>query len=154
MTDLSSVLTRETELVSRFILVLNHEQAALKSVKPDALAAINAEKFQLVEQLNQIGTERAQLADLTGAASDLEKMKAWLQQHPQEKKSAALWVKLLKLAREAKTLHDLNGKLLNMHLQQTTEAIAVLTQQHQAHSLYGSDGHPAMSTGSRIVDSA
>jgi flagella synthesis protein FlgN len=58
------------------------------------------------------------------------------------------------LAKEAKALHDLNGKLLNIHLQQTTEAIAVLTQQHQAHSLYGSDGQSAMSTGSRIVDSA
>ena len=154
MTDLTSVLTRETELVSRFILVLNQEQAALKSARPDALAAINAEKLQLVEQLNQIGNERAQLANLAGTASDLEKMKAWLQQHPQEKKSAALWVKLLRLAREAKTLHDLNGKLLNMHLQQTTDALAVLTHQHQTHSLYGSDGQSAMSTGSRIVDSA
>jgi flagella synthesis protein FlgN len=154
MTELTSVLTRETELVSRFILVLNQEQTALKSAKPDALATINAEKLQLVDQLNLIGNERAKLANLAGTASDLEKMKVWLQQHPQEKKSASLWVKLLKLAKEAKALHDLNGKLLNIHLQQTTEAIAVLTQQHQEHSLYGSDGQSAMSTGSRIVDSA
>ena len=92
---------------------------------------------------------------IPGASSTIRpQFEAWLQQHPQEKKSAALWVKLLKLAREAKTLHDLNGKLLNIHLQQTTDAIAVLTQQHQAHSLYGSDGQSAMSTGSRIVDSA
>lgn len=154
MTDLASLLTRETGLVSRFIVLLNQEQAALKSAKPDALGALNAEKLQLVTQLNQIGSERVQLAHLAGTASDPEKMQEWLQQHPQEKQSAALWVKLLKLAREAKTLHDLNGKLLNIHLQQATDAIAVLTQQHQTHSLYGSDGQSAMNTGSRIVDSA
>lgn len=154
MTSLVSLLTRETELVSRFILVLNREQAALKAVAPDALAEINAEKLQLVEQLNQLGGERAKIADLAGTASDIEKMKAWLQHNPQEKISAALWVKLLKLAKEAKALHDLNGKLLSIHLQHANDAIAVLTQQHQEHSLYGSNGQSAMSTGSRIVDSA
>jgi len=154
MTVLASLLTQETELVSRFVLVLNREQAALKAVVPDALAAINAEKLQLVEQLNLLGKERAKIANLAGTASDIEKMKAWLQHNPQEHKSAALWVKLLKLAKEAKALHDLNGKLLNIHLQHASEAVAVLTQQHKEHSLYGSNGQSSMSTGSRIVDSA
>jgi flagella synthesis protein FlgN len=155
MTALAALLTRETELVSQFISVLKHEQETLKLGKPDELAAINAEKMLLVEQLNQIGIERSALADMTGTGTDRTTMVAWLEKNPQEKKSAALWVKLLQLAQEAKELHQLNGKLISMHLQHTTDAIAVLTQQHREHSLlYGSDGQASAYTGSRIVDSA
>lgn len=154
MTLLAEILTREIKLVSRFILLLESEQVALKAAKPESLAAINQEKLLLVDQLNKIGAERLQLADLNGAASDRTKMKAWLEQHPQEKQSAALWVKLLKSAEEAKILHELNGKLISLHLEQTADAIAVLTQQRQEHSLYGSNGQAAPTTGSRIVDSA
>lgn len=154
MTALSRVLADETDLVSRFIVLLNQEQAALKAVTPDALAAINAEKLALVGRLNNIGAERARLADLSGTASDAEKMQRWLAQHPEEEKAASLWINLLTLAKEAKTLHELNGKLLSMHLQQTTDAIAAMTQQRQEHSLYGCNGQSSISTGSRIVDSA
>jgi flagella synthesis protein FlgN len=155
MTALAALLTRETELVSLFISLLKQEQDALKLGKPDTLAAINAEKMLLVEQLNQIGIERSALADMTGTGSDRATMLAWLKKNPHEQKSASLWVKLLKLAQEAKELHQLNGKLISMHLQHTTDAIAVLTQQHREHSLlYGSDGQASAYTGSRIVDSA
>lgn len=154
MTRLAEILTRETELVSRFILLLKKEQDALKSGKPDVLAEINQEKLALVDQLNQIGIERSQIADLSGTASDREKMKAWLGQHPQEKKSAVQWITLLNLAQEAKALHQMNGKLISLHLQQTADAITVLTQQRQSHALYGSDGQATPATGSRIVDSA
>jgi flagella synthesis protein FlgN len=155
MTALAALLTRETELVAQFVSVLKQEQDTLKLAKPDALAAINAEKIMLVEQLNRIGIERSALADMTGTGSDRATMLAWLERNPQEKKSASLWVKLLKLAQEAKELHQLNGKLISMHLQHTTDAIAVLTQQHREHSLlYGSDGQASAYTGSRIVDSA
>ena len=154
MTPLANLLKRETEAVSRFILILNSEQEALKSGTPDLLAEINSKKLLLVDQLNQLGAERAQLADLAGTATDRTKMAAWLQQHPQEKQSASLWVKLLKLAQEAKALHELNGQLISLHLQRTTDAISVLTQQHKEHSLYGSKGQSSATTGSRIVDSA
>lgn len=154
MTRLAEILTREADLVSRFILLLEREQDALKAAKPESLEEINQEKLALVEQLNAIGVERSKLADLNGTASDQSKMKAWLEQHPQEKDSASLWIKLLKLAQEAKALHELNGKLISQHLQHTADAIAVLTQHRQEHSLYGSDGQAAPATGSRIVDSA
>lgn len=154
MTPLAGVLTRETELVSRFILILKQEQEALKSGKPEALAEINGEKINLVDQLNQLGANRSQLTGLPGAPSDQTSMTAWLAQHPQEKKSAALWHALIDLAREAKELHELNGQLIGIHLKQTSAALAVLTQRQQEHTLYGSNGQSSLFTGSRIVDSA
>jgi flagellar biosynthesis/type III secretory pathway chaperone len=41
-----------------------------------------------------------------------------------------------------------------MHLQQTSEALVILTRQAEQHTLYGSNGQAAQVSGSRIVDSA
>ncbi len=154
MTPLAKILMRETGLVSRFVSLLDKEQDVLIAGNPDALNEINLEKLALVSQLNQIGSERSQITDLTGTASDRERMRVWLGEHPQEKDSAVLWIKLLSLAQEAKIRHELNGKLIGIHLQQTTDAIAALTQHRQNQALYGSNGQTAPATGSRIVDSA
>ena len=59
MTPLAGVLAREIDLVSSFISLLKKEQETLKSGQPDDLVKINTEKVKLVEQLNQLGTERA-----------------------------------------------------------------------------------------------
>jgi flagella synthesis protein FlgN len=154
MSPLAEVLSRETDLVSRFILLLKNEQNALKLAQAAALSEINRDKQALIEQLNAVGTERSRLTDLNTATANLGDMSTWLTQHPDEKQSAALWVVLIDLAKEAKTLHELNGTLINLHLKQTADAIAVLTRQHQEHSLYGSNGQAAAASGSRIVDSA
>lgn len=154
MTPLAGILMRETELVSRFILILKQEQEALKSGKSDPLAEINGKKINLVDQLNQLGANRSQLTGLPGLTSDQASMTTWLAQHPQEKKSATLWQVLIDLAREAKELHELNGQLISIHLKQTSDALAVLTQHQQEHTLYGSNGQSSLFTGSRIVDSA
>ena len=153
MTPLAGILTREKELVSRFILLLKQEQEVLKSGRPDELGKINEEKLKLVDQLNQIGTERAQLTNGLAPQDNSANM-SWLTKHPLEKQSAALWGKLIHLAREAKELHALNGQLIGMHLRQTNDALAILTQRQQEHTLYGSNGQSSQLTGSRIVDSA
>lgn len=154
MSPLADLLTRETALVSRFIFLLEQEQSALNTGTTDLLAAINTEKLLLVDQLNQIGSQRIQSTDLSGTATDRSKMANWLKQHPQEKESAVLWVNLLKQAQEAKLLHEMNGKLISLHLQKTSDAISILTCLHKENSLYGSNGQSSSMTGSRIVDSA
>jgi len=154
MTPLAEILKRETDLVSRFISILGKEQEALQSGQADALDEINRGKLQLVEQLNQVGLERAEIAILPVPGGERAGMQAWLAQHPLEKQSALLWDALLNLAREAKEMHDLNGKLISIHLKQTGDALAVLMQRQQEHALYGSNGQSSQTTGSRIVDSA
>lgn len=154
MTPLTGVLTREIDQVSRFVLLLKMEQEVLKSGQPDDLAKINEEKVKLVEQLNQLGTERTQSICELGPVADQASMASWLAQRPQEKQSAVLWDRLIQIAREAKELHDLNGQLTGMHLRRTNDALAVLTERHQEKTLYGSNGQSSHLTGSRIVDSA
>lgn len=154
MTPLAGVLAREIDLVSSFISLLKKEQETLKSGQPDDLVKINTEKVKLVEQLNQLGTERALSSSGLESAVDQTSIALWLAQHPQEKQSAALWNELIQFAREAKELHNLNGQLVAMYLRQANDALAILTQRQQENTLYGSNGQSSLLTGSRIVDSA
>lgn len=152
MTAVAALLKRETELVMRFRNTLLREQAILRSGKSDDLAEINAEKLSLVESLNHAGAERARV--LSAGKDTTIDMPAWLSDHPLENESAALWGGLLKIAREAREINELNGNLINLLHQKTSDALAILTHGQADKSLYRSNGQASQSTGSRIIDSA
>ena len=154
MTSLADLLSRETELVSQFVTLLEQEQEVLQSGTPDSLETVSKKKDTLVGQLNQLETERGRLVAPSANADDRSGMKAWLAQHPHDKHIPPLWEKLNTLARQAKALHEINGQLIEIHLSRTSAALAILEQHKQQHSLYGSDGQASAPTGSRIVDSA
>lgn len=152
MNAVVALLKRETELVIRFRDTLLREQDILRSGSSDGLTEVNNEKLSLVEFLNQAGTERSRTL-LSGGEPTID-MQAWFSAHPQEKESAALWEGMLKIAREARGINELNGNLISVLHQKTSEALAILTHSQADQSLYSSSGQAAMSTGSRIIDSA
>lgn len=154
MSSLAALTGQEIELISRFIALLNEEQDALKRADTSPLAEIASEKIKLIEQLNGLELARGEKLGSSDSASIRAAMTHWLEQHPDEKGLATEWAKLLDLARQAKHLHELNSRLVGMHLRHTSEILAVLTRQGQHNSLYGSNGQAAQATGSRIVDSA
>lgn len=154
MTLASKLLKREAELVVRFRNTLLREQEVLRSGNSDGLAEINAEKLLLVDSLNLAGAERAQTLS-SGDAATID-MQAWFSAHPTEKEAAELWKDLLGMAREARDINELNGSLINVLHQKTSDALSILTQaQGKAdQSLYSSSGQASLTTGSRIIDSA
>ncbi|MGB4065161.1 MAG: flagellar protein FlgN [Azonexus sp.] len=152
MSAVAALLKRETDLVARFRDTLLREQDILRSGSSDGLAEVNIEKLSLVEHLNQAGAERART--LSSGSAPIIDMQAWLSAHPLEKESAALWEGMLKIAREARGINELNGKLISVLQQKTGEALSILTHTQADQSLYSSSGQAAMSTGSRIIDSA
>lgn len=154
MATLSAITAQEIELVSQFVALLEKERDALKKGEIGQLGVIGAAKMPLIEQLNAFEVSRGQTLGVVGSENIRSAMKQWLASHPNEKTTANNWAKLLDLARQAKQLHELNSLLVNMHLQQTNELLAVLTRQPNAAPLYGSNGQAAQVTGSRIVDSA
>lgn len=154
MSELAGILTREIELVSRFISLLNDEQDCLKKGDADTLQSITAEKGPLIAQMNGAESERMAAIGEGGRPSTGEGMQRWLDENAADATAAASWQQLLGLAREAKALHDLNIQLVEMHLKNTTEALAILTQPVESSTLYGSSGQTMGSSGSRIVDSA
>lgn len=154
MSILSGIIDREIDLVSRFIAVLNEEQDCLKQANPALLQDIGTRKLTLVEQMNTLEVERMAAIGEPGKPSNRTSMEGWLAKNPVDTAAALSWAKLLELAREAKSQHDLNGSLVAMHLKNTAEALAILTQEANKTGLYGASGQAIQGTGSRIVDSA
>lgn len=151
---IQSLLEREIDLISRFVSLLEQEQAALAAAEPDKLPAITPEKHQLVEQLNHLESERVQAVGGNMALNDRQRMEVWLAQHASNSNTSQRWEKLLALAKQAKSLNELNNQLVKTHLERTSKALAILTQRAQENVLYSSKGQTAIFTGSRIVDSA
>ncbi len=150
----AAIIAREIELVSQFVSVLNEEQEALTRADVAALPELMTRKSPLVEQLNAIESERLGALDIPAATTERGAMENWLAQNSGDVVAAVNWEKLLNVAAEAKTLHELNSQLVDMHLRQATETLAILTAQPEQSALYGSSGQAVPTTGSRIVDSA
>jgi flagella synthesis protein FlgN len=154
MADLAAITAREVALIGRFVDLLKDEQAALRRADPAPLADIASAKTALVDQLNALEDARRTALAIGAEAKTRAAMEQWLSANPQQRAVAANWQKLLELANEARQLHELNAGLVNLHLQQTTEALAALDRRQAGDSLYGSNGQAAPPSGSRIVDSA
>lgn len=154
MSDIAGILAREIELVSRFIALLDNEQDSLKKGDADALQAITAEKSPLIAQMNSAESERMAALGAAGHPGTSASMRRWLDENTADAAAATNWQQLLELAREAKALHELNIQLVEMHLRNATEALAILTQPPESSTLYGSSGQSMGNSGSRIVDSA
>lgn len=154
MATLAELLARETTLVSGFIAALSEEQIALTHGNVEALATIQGGKVKLAEQLNSLEIERNTNLAQAGFATGRAGMESWLAAHPADRIAAGRWVQLLKLAGEARELNILNGKLIALRLQATSQALSTLTQEAQKTGLYGPDGQASPRTGSRIIDAA
>jgi flagella synthesis protein FlgN len=154
MSSLGNILEREIQLISRFLVLLEDEQIALKTANPETLPEIHSDKAALVDELNALEAGRNQLVGGGSPLSDRERMHAWLKSHPGEKKIATQWQALIDLAHQAKLASELNASLVKLHLERTTQALVILTRHSQGNQLYGSNGQAMSFTGSRIVDSA
>lgn len=154
MPAVDGLLEQEIEALKALTELLTAEQAALKAAEPDRLPALDTRKAGLIRTLNELERERNRLIEAAPEVHPRAAMQAWLARHaPASGTTAALWEELLSLAREAKALNALNGKLVALHLHHTSQALAAITPS-PAPSLYGRDGQSTALTGSRIIDSA
>jgi flagella synthesis protein FlgN len=154
MLALGTIIDREISQISRFLALLLDEQEALKTATPDALPKIHDEKIILVDQLNELEVERSKLTHGSQASSARERMDLWMSEHPQERQIAAQWQQLIQLCQEAKQQNIINARLVNLHLERTNQALAILSRDANESILYGSNGQPAQYMGRRIVDLA
>lgn len=154
MSAISKLLQSESDLVGRFVALLQDEQDALKTGETAPLTKLAARKSELAERLNELGEQRNLLLQAAGLTVDVEGMRSWLAQSSDNRLAAAAWEKLLKLAAEARELNRLNGQLITLRLSATNRALATLIQQPQGAALYGKDGQTSSLTGSKIIDAA
>lgn len=152
MSPATQLLKREAELVTRFRDTLLREQQILRTGTSEGLVEISEEKLSLADSLNQAGAERART--LTSSDKETIDMGAWLSAHPLETEAAVLWNRVLGTAREARDINELNGNLINVLHQKTSDALTILSKGKADQSLYSSNGQASLNTGSRIIDSA
>jgi len=134
--------------VRAFVALLKLEQEMLVAGQVDALLGLVEQKSALATRLGDCSARResalAQLALPPGRAG----MEAWLQTEAPAAASRKQWNELLPLAAEAKTLNELNGKLIGTRLQHNQQALTALLGAAEQAMTYGPDGHTQVSGGS------
>ena len=148
----SQLIVTEIVAVQRFVALLKQEQAALRDNQLDVLEKLTEEKGTLLEELSRIGQERHQSLLQHGIAENREGVEQWLQAQ-QNPKLIQAWKALQQLAREAKTLNELNGQCIALLSNNNRQLLETLTGQHARGTFYGPDGQTSFSSGFRISDS-
>lgn len=151
---IARLLADELVCLRQFVDLLKEEQAALIDGKADNLPDITERKAALATRLTEGAKQREATQSHLGLAPGRTGMEAWLKSEPSGSASRRHWIELLPLAAEAKTLNELNGKLIGTRLQYNQQALAALMGATELAMTYGPDGHTQVSGGSRSRGSA
>jgi flagella synthesis protein FlgN len=146
---IADLLAEETDTVRRFIAVLRQEQSLLADGQIDGLVAIAEEKSAFADRLGALARQR----DAQVAAEGGENMGAWLAK-PANQGQRDAWRQLLDLARQARSLNETNGKLIELRMQHNQQALAVLMAAADQAMTYGPDGQQRPAGGGRSFGSA
>ncbi|GHT96262.1 hypothetical protein AGMMS49545_20800 [Betaproteobacteria bacterium] len=152
--DFAQILASEIGVVKKFIALLQEEQRQLRENQVDALETTSVAKSSLATELETIGAARnASLAELgLNARLDGKAVETWISQQGNPRLLQA-WRALQSLARDAKSLNELNGQCIALLSRNNREQLDALTGR-QAHGIfYSPDGQPASGGSFRISDS-
>ena len=142
---IAQLLGDEVALYRLLVDLLHAEQQALTQGLIDDLERITREKSACVSQINEI--EKQRLTD-TGQPASQADTPSSPHMHP-------LWPQLTALATQARELNQANGRMINMRLQRTQDALSALRGQDATLSAgYGPDGQPLGSGKGRPLSSA
>lgn len=152
--QLAETIATETEIVAVFVRLLQEEQEALTSGNADALTGIVEEKTATAIKLSPVVTARNAGFIRAGAASGNAGITIFLAARPDDDPLKLRWQKLQELVAEASELNRVNGRLIHLRLQATSQALEALIAATHRHDLYGADGQATTGISSRIIDSA
>ncbi|MDR2614117.1 MAG: flagellar protein FlgN [Candidatus Accumulibacter sp.] len=148
------VVASEAKCIERFVRLLEREKDLLTEGRTEALAAAVEEKEALAAKLNELTRQRGRYLVDEGFTPDREGMDAWSVRHPEQGKALALWRRTQSLAEQAKELNRLNGQLVQLHMQYTSQALEILSRRDGGLDLYGPDGRSTTLEGPQIDDAA
>lgn len=135
-----ALLAEELKALQAFSDILQREQLALTEGKTAALAALVEEKSAKAAELTRLLVAREQALAAAGFQKGREGMEAWLGRLPPTDPSHDRWRTLLKLTLEVRNQNELNGKLINLHLQNNQQALTALLAATERAMTYGPDG--------------
>ena len=146
MPDLASMIEAELDAAKSFLSLLKEESVALVAGDTEHLSLIVQKKSELLQKIGRLAQEREQLLPLA-------KMSDWLKDHPEASKTRQ---ELTALALEIKQTNEMNGKMIDIRLRSTQQALGVLQSLSRATTyLYGPDGQTSVGvSGSHSIESA
>jgi flagella synthesis protein FlgN len=150
---LAELLEREVRQVEAFVELLRREQQLLGENAVDALQALVADKSRAAADLGDLAQGRDRLLADLGLAAGRAGMEAWVGS-ANGVRSQAAWHRLLALAADARSLNETNGRLIDIHLNNNQQALAVLMAAANQAATYGPDGQQKPGGGGRSLGSA
>lgn len=150
-TDASLIaeLQAETEALQQFKDLLQTEQKALVAGDVAQLTALSQTKLEQVSRLNQLAANRLQRAAECGLNADRTSMEKWATKNGPT--AMAAWRDVLAMAEEARRINELNGTLIQTHLQHNHQALSTLLAAASQANLYGPDGQNTPNASSRGI---
>lgn len=151
--ELVAALAAERDAFVKFFELLKNEEMALAEGRIDDLPALAQAKTDMFVALSRLAETRNALLARLGVEKDAKGMDAWLTRNghaPEAGHVRQSWQQLLDAARQAKSLNEANGAMIEVKLQHNQQALAVLRAAANQLTLYGPDGqHLAVGSGRR-----
>jgi len=140
-------LQEEVGVLREFVQILHREQQALVAANAEVLLPLTTEKNTAANRLTGLANQRSLALAADGFPANGAGMNQWLKKHP-DRVTAGLWAEFLTLAQEARTLNELNGKLIQDRMSHNQKALIALTAASENAAIYGPDGQTRFTPGS------
>jgi flagella synthesis protein FlgN len=149
-------LRMERDAFGALCQLLESEQACLVRSDIDGLLQLTSAKSERVDRLIELAQQRSDHLESIGLSGGSSAMGDWLAAHAgfQRVELTQLWDELVRLASNARTLNEINGKLITTRLSHNQAALSALQLSARAQNIYGPDGQAAISAGQRELGSA
>lgn len=143
----ANILQQDMELLQRIQGVLLTEQQHLERGEAWALPDLTQSKQKLTEELDQRYAARTAALRAQGLTTTLTGMREWMCRQQTEQQKSEFdhhWNEFLTLTQEIRELNKINGRLIEMHLQQIESRLKNLSKAAASEQTYGADGLPGL----------
>ncbi len=147
-------LAQDILLLQEIQSLLTTEQQHLERGEPWALPALTRQKQAMAEELDRRYRTREPALRAAGLPLTMDGMQHWLKTNAfHVAEFDRQWQLFLELARNIQSLNHLNGRLIELHLQQLDGRLQSLTQAAGLGNVYGASGQSerAMPTRSHVT---
>jgi flagella synthesis protein FlgN len=146
----------ERETFRALCQLLESEQACLVKSDVDGLLQLTDMKSEKVDRLIGLAHRRGSYLESMGLSNRQRGMPDWLAacSGVQRAELTQLWDELVLFASNARSLNELNGKLITSRLSHNQAALSALQLSVRAQNIYGPDGQAALVAGQRELGCA
>jgi len=118
-------LAAENAAWQALLNLMTQEEQVLVDGEADRLEPLNTSKLAQLQTLSNLARARHDALLAAGHSANHEGMEAWLKQHGQPEHQT-LWQQLCELEQQAQAINQRIGKLIEMRLTSTRQALNVL----------------------------